>query len=49
MYYVSKQNNQISILDVLLIRNVETINTTVYRTITNTDAYINWKSFAPNN
>ena len=45
----TEQNNQIPFLDVLLIRNVETISTTVYRKVTNTDIYINWKSFAPNN
>ena len=44
-----EQNNQIPFLDVLLIHNVETISTTVYRKVTNTDIYINWKSFAPNN
>ena len=44
-----EQNNQIPFLDVLLIRKVEKISTTVYRKVTNTDIYINWKSFAPNN
>ena len=28
---------------------METISTTVYCKVTNTDIYINWKSFAPNN
>ena len=44
-----EQNNQIPFLYVLLIRNVETIGTTVYHKLTNTDIFINWKSFAPNN
>ena len=44
-----EQNNQIPFLDVLFIRNMETSSTTVYRKITSTDIYINWKSFAPNN
>ena len=44
-----EQNNQIPFFDVLLIRKVEKISTTVYRKVTNTDIYINWKSFAPNN
>ena len=44
-----EQNNQIPFLDVLLIRNVETISKTVYHKVTNTDIYINWKSFSPNN
>ena len=42
-----EQNSQISFLDVLLICNLETISTTVYRKVTNTDIYINWESFAP--
>ena len=33
----TEQNNQIPFLDVLLLRNVETINTTVYRNVINTD------------
>ena len=37
-----EQNNQIPFLDVLLIRKVETISTTVYRKVTNIDIYINW-------
>ena len=41
--------NKISFLDVLLIRNNNLISTKVYRKNTNTDMYINWKSFAPNN
>ena len=45
----NKHNNKIPFLDVLLIRNVETISTIVYCKVTNTDIYINWKSFAPNN
>ena len=28
---------------------MEAISTTVYRKVTNTDIYINWKSFTPNN
>ena len=44
-----EQNSQISFLDVLLICNLETISTTVYRKVTNTDIYINWESFAPSN
>ena len=41
--------NKISFLDVLLIRNNSMISTKVFRKNTNTDIYINWKSFAPNN
>ena len=43
------QNNQILFLDVLLIHNLEIISPTVYHKVTNTDIYINWKSFAPTN
>ena len=41
--------NQISFLDVLLIRSNSLISTKVYCKNTNTDIYINWTSFAPNN
>ena len=44
-----EKTNKIPFLDDLLIRNVESISTTVYRKVTNTDIYINWKSFALNN
>ena len=44
-----EQNNQIPFLNVLLIRNLETTITTVYRQVTNTDTYIERKYFAPNN
>ena len=45
-----EQNNQILFLDVLLIRNAETVSTTNYCKVTNADIYINWrKPFAPNN
>ena len=44
-----EQNNHIQFLDVLLISNSKAISTTVHAKATNTDIYINWKSFAPNN
>ena len=44
-----ESENKISYLDVLLIGSNSLINTKVYRENTNTDIYINWKSFAPNN
>ena len=44
-----ESENKISFLDVLLIRNNSLISTKVYRKNTNTDIYINWKSFSPNN
>ena len=44
-----ERNNQISFSDVLLMRNVETTSTAVYRKLTNADICINWKSLAPNN
>ena len=44
-----EQNSQFPFQNVLLIRNMEKISTTVYRKVTNTYIYINWKSFAPNN
>ena len=44
-----KSENKTSFLDVLLICSNSLISTKVYRKNTNTDIYINWKSFAPNN
>ena len=44
-----EKGNKIAFLDVLLIRYEDLINTTVYHKKTNTDLYINWKSFSPNN
>ena len=35
------RTKQIIFLDVLLMRNVETVSTSVYRKVTNTDIYIN--------
>jgi len=45
--YEEERNNMISFLDVLLIRNVESIDLAVFRKETNTDLYINWNAFAP--
>ena len=39
--------NKIAFLDILLIRNKDLVNTTVYRKKTNTDLYINLKIFFP--
>ena len=44
-----EKNSQIPFSDALLIRNLETISTTVYRKVTNTDIYLYWKSSAPSN
>ena len=44
-----KKKKKIAFLDMLLIGNKDLVNTTVYRKKTNTDLYINWKSFSPNN
>ena len=41
--------NKIAFLDALLIRNNSLIITKIYLRNTNTDIYINWKSFVPNN
>ena len=45
--YELEKNNKLAFLDVLLIRNKEKIETTVYRKPTNSDIYLNWKSFSP--
>ena len=44
-----KQNNQILFSDVPLTFNLETVSTTAYRKVTDTDICINLKSFALNN
>ena len=44
-----ERENKISFLDVLLTRSNSLISTKVYRKITNTYIYMNWKSFSPNN
>ena len=45
--YELEKNNKLAFLDVLLIRNKDTIETTVSRKQTNSDIYLNWKSFSP--
>ena len=45
--YELEKNNKLAFLDVLLIRNKDTIETTVSRKQTNGDIYLNWKSFSP--
>ena len=42
-----EKNSKRVFLNVLLIRNKDTIETTVYRKSTNSDIYLNWKSFSP--
>ena len=44
-----KKGHKIAFLDILLICYKDLINNTVYRKKTNTDLYIHWKSFSPNN
>ena len=44
-----EQDSTIPFLDVLLIRTPQMIHTNVYRKKTNTNLYIHWNSFAPNN
>ena len=43
-----EKGSKIAFLDILICYK-DLINTTVYRKKTNTDLYINWKSFSPNN
>ena len=40
-------NNRLKLLDVLITRNGQSIETCVYTKPTNTDIYIHWNSFAP--
>ena len=39
--------NKIPFLDILIIRNNNTLSTAVFRKPTNSDIYIHWKAFAP--
>ena len=45
--YELEKQQQISFLDVLIIRKDNSLETTVYRKPTNNDIYIHWDSFAP--
>ena len=45
--YEIEKNNNISFLDVLVIRNNNKIDTKVFRKSTNNDIYLHWNSFAP--
>ena len=45
--YETESSNRLLFLDVLIIRNGQSIETCVYRKLTNTDIYIHWNSFAP--
>ena len=45
--YETEKENEISFLDILIIRSGQKIETRVYRKSTNTDIYINWNSCAP--
>ena len=44
--YEVEHNNKLPFLDVLLIKNANKINTTVYRK-PKTDVYLNWNTYAP--
>ena len=46
--YEVEEENKLSFLDVLLIRNGNFIETKVYQKPTNNDIYSNWNSFSPN-
>ena len=45
--YEVEHNNKLPFLDVLLIKNANKIDTTVYRKPANTDVYLNWDTHAP--
>ena len=45
--YEVEHNSKLPFLDVLLIKNANNIDTTVYRKPTNTDIYLNWNPHAP--
>ena len=43
------EDNKMPFLDVVIVRNKNTLSTTVYRKPTNNDIYIHWDAFAPEN
>ena len=43
----AEHNNKLPFLDVLLVKNVNKLDPTVYRKPTNTDIYLNWNMHAP--
>ena len=45
--YELENNNKISFLDVLILRQQDRIDTSVYRKPTNNDIFLHWDSFAP--
>ena len=45
--YKEEQNNTLSFLDVLFIRDGEKLNTTVYRKDAHNDVHLHWNSFIP--
>ena len=45
--YKVEEENKLPFMDVRLIRNINFIETKVYRKPSNNDIYLNWKSFTP--
>ena len=45
--YEQENNNRLTFLDVLFIRDCEKINTTVFRKDTHNDLHLRWESFSP--
>ena len=43
-----EKDNKISFLDVFILRNGNSIETTVYRKFAHNDVYLHWDSFSPN-
>ena len=46
--FEEEKDHKISFLDVLILRNGNSIETTVYRKLTHNDVYSHWNSFSPN-
>ena len=46
--FEEEEDNKIPFLDVLILRNGSSIETTVYRKFTHNDVYLHWDSFSPN-
>ena len=46
--FEEEKDNKISFLDVLILRNGSSIETTVYRKFIHNDVYLYWDLFSPN-
>ena len=46
--FEEEKDNKISFIDVLILRNDSSVETTVYRKLAHNDVYLHWDSLSPN-